>query len=537
MAPGANPLHRPSPPGVRWTTTNFGEALTGVPTPLSWSFWEEATNRGAWYAYGETGLFSKQELAQFKRDGVVAGTVAYGHYCGNLDLMSAAVARTPGQDPVSFERDFFGVEVDDRTPKRTWRRAHVVVTKGAIASARITRLVTERAEATGAWWVESIERAESLDVEGARRLLADARERFAQMMEVHAFQSSIGQAVYGRLAKQCTERGHPGLELRLTTGHGGLEEVQVASDLWALAHDDLTMEAFLQRHGYHGPAEGELSSRSWREDSAPVAKAAAAYASSPGFSSPEDAERRQRADREAATRVLLEGQNRVTQARLRRLITAAGTRAGLREAGKAGFLKAIDVGRAAGRALGRHLAADGVVEDVDDVFLLTFEEAMSSPQGDLRPLVEQRRQLRASYERLDLPGYWTGDPEPVVVEDIAGELVPTELQALGVSAGVAEGRARVILDPASCPDPVSEDEILVAHTTDPSWVSLFMSAGGMVVDLGGALSHAAIVARELGVPCVINTGNGSAVIPDGALIRVDGSSGLVTILKEATEPA
>jgi len=68
-------------------------------------------------------------------------------------------------------------------------------------------------------------------------------------------------------------------------------------------------------------------------------------------------------------------------------------------------------------------------------------------------------------------------------------------------------------------------------------VSLFMSAGGMVVDLGGALSHAAIVARELGVPCVINTGNGSAVIPDGALIRVDGSSGLVTILKEATEPA
>src|SRR6476620_9334436 len=98
---GGNALHHVSPAGTRWTTRNFSEALTGVPTPLSWSFWEEATDRGAWFSFGNTGVFSRREVKRLKADGVVAATVFYGRYSGNLDLMSTAVARTPGQDPIA----------------------------------------------------------------------------------------------------------------------------------------------------------------------------------------------------------------------------------------------------------------------------------------------------------------------------------------------------------------------------------------------------------------------------------------------------
>jgi pyruvate,water dikinase len=87
----------------------------------------------------------------------------------------------------------------------------------------------------------------------------------------------------------------------------------------------------------------------------------------------------------------------------------------------------------------------------------------------------------------------------------------------------------VILDPAACDEPLDHDEILVARTTDPAWVSLFMTAAGLVIDIGGPLSHAAIIARSLGIPCVINTDDGTQRIPDGALLTIDGSDGTVEI--------
>jgi pyruvate,water dikinase len=101
-----------------------------------------------------------------------------------------------------------------------------------------------------------------------------------------------------------------------------------------------------------------------------------------------------------------------------------------------------------------------------------------------------------------------------------------------VSPGVVEGVARVM---SGADDGELDDgEILVCHTTDPSWAPLFLLASALVVDIGGAMSHCALVAREIGLPCVINTGDGTTVINTGDRIRVDGDAGTVEVLRTPT---
>jgi phosphoenolpyruvate synthase/pyruvate phosphate dikinase len=92
-----------------------------------------------------------------------------------------------------------------------------------------------------------------------------------------------------------------------------------------------------------------------------------------------------------------------------------------------------------------------------------------------------------------------------------------------------EGTARIITDHAKAYE-LAEGEILVCELTDPGWTPYFEIAAAVVIDIGGPLSHGAIVARELGVPCVINTGNGTRRIPAGARVRVDGGTGTVNLL-------
>ena len=98
--------------------------------------------------------------------------------------------------------------------------------------------------------------------------------------------------------------------------------------------------------------------------------------------------------------------------------------------------------------------------------------------------------------------------------------------------GVATGRARVILDPFKGGD-LEPGDVLVAPITDPSWTPLFVPAAGVVVDVGAQLSHAIIVSRELGIPCVVSVTDATRRIQDGDLIRVDGTNGTVTVLEDA----
>ena len=99
------------------------------------------------------------------------------------------------------------------------------------------------------------------------------------------------------------------------------------------------------------------------------------------------------------------------------------------------------------------------------------------------------------------------------------------VEGLGASPGVVEGVVRVVHEPGD--SELLPGEILVCRTTDPSWSAYFMLAAGVVIDIGGPLSHGAIVARELGIPCVINTGDGTRRLATGDRVRVDGGAGRV----------
>jgi pyruvate,water dikinase len=181
------------------------------------------------------------------------------------------------------------------------------------------------------------------------------------------------------------------------------------------------------------------------------------------------------------------------------------------------------------------LAASGVIDDPEDVFYLTIEELSDLPD-DPHAAVALRRQQRQEYLDIELPLAWTGNPEPVrsgaaggATPQGTGDSVDEPIAGLGVSPGIVEGVARVISDPSD-PSGIDPGDILVCHTTDPSWASAFLMAGGLVIDIGGMLSHGAIVARELGIPCVINTVSGTQRLRSGDRIRIDGTAGAVTLL-------
>ena len=113
-------------------------------------------------------------------------------------------------------------------------------------------------------------------------------------------------------------------------------------------------------------------------------------------------------------------------------------------------------------------------------------------------------------------------------------MVGDTLQGFGGCPGVTEGIARIVTDP-STPGSLGTGDILIAPLTDPSWTPLFVPAEAVVVDVGGQMSHAVIVSRELGMPCVVAVTNATQIIRDGSRIRVDGSSGVVTILDTPNE--
>jgi pyruvate,water dikinase len=196
---------------------------------------------------------------------------------------------------------------------------------------------------------------------------------------------------------------------------------------------------------------------------------------------------------------------------------------------------AMDATRAAARARGHELAARGELHDAEDVFYLTLREAMTALPGDVSERIADRKTQRAGYEQFDLPQLFVGNPEPVRLERTAGPVGGArvrEFDGVPGAPGIVEGTARVVHDPDGI-DEIKPDEILVCRTTDPSWASAFHLVSAVVIDIGGPASHGAIVARELGLPCVIDTKDGTRLLRTGDRVRVDAGAGTVSLLSGA----
>jgi phosphohistidine swiveling domain-containing protein len=202
----------------------------------------------------------------------------------------------------------------------------------------------------------------------------------------------------------------------------------------------------------------------------------------------------------------------------------------MRGIAKRSFLQALDVARVSARRIGEHLEREGILDAAEDVWFLTADELGGAVPTDARELVARRRDRRKTYLGLDIPSDWAGMPEPLA-RQTAAAASSEAIHGVGVSPGVVEGRARVLTSPDF--SEVRPDEILVAPTTDPGWSSIMFISSALVVDIGGALSHAAVVAREMNIPCVVNTRNGTSRLRTGDHLRVDGSAGTVEIMQRA----
>jgi phosphohistidine swiveling domain-containing protein len=303
-------------------------------------------------------------------------------------------------------------------------------------------------------------------------------------------------------------------------------------DLWALSRSGVDLDTFLLRHGFHGPDEGQMASRVWREDPGPLRALAERYSGLGEDADPAAVERRQAAQRAAAEAELLDAVGRLRAPGTRLLLRIARAIIPQREIGKANYTQCLDVARLAARVMGTELAAAGRLDDADDVFYLTVDELLTDrPTGALQSLVKERRAIRDEYLGYELPDRWTGPPVPIPVTPAHAEPASGAVTGVAVGGGTVTGRVRIVLDPAEVD--FEPGEILVCRTTDPGWVSFFHLAAGVAIDMGGQMSHGAIVARELGIPCVVNTIHGSRTIRTGDRLRVDGGAGTVEILERA----
>jgi pyruvate,water dikinase len=178
----------------------------------------------------------------------------------------------------------------------------------------------------------------------------------------------------------------------------------------------------------------------------------------------------------------------------------------------------------------KRLVQARVLREQEDLFFLRFEElqdVVRTNQVD-DELIRQRKDAFRSHRALTPPRVLTSDGEAVAGQYRRTGLPDGAIVGLPVSAGTIEGRARVILDPA---DAVLETgDILVTVFTDPSWTPLFVAIKGLVTEVGGLMTHGAVIAREYGLPAVVGVEHATRRIRDGQRIRVNGTDGYVQIL-------
>jgi phosphoenolpyruvate synthase/pyruvate phosphate dikinase len=227
-------------------------------------------------------------------------------------------------------------------------------------------------------------------------------------------------------------------------------------------------------------------------------------------------------------RALPDGERKAEEAK--RMIDRVRTFIGYREYPKYGMVSRYFVYKQALLEEAERLVQAHVVRDKEDIFYLTFQElhdVVRTNQVDDQ-LIRQRKDAFRSYQALTPPRVLTSDGEVIAGAYRRDDLPAGALVGLPVSAGTIEGRARVILDMAEAD--LEAGDILVTAYTDPSWTPLFVAIKGLVTEVGGLMTHGAVIAREYGLPAVVGVEHATRLIRDGQRIRVHGTDGYVEIL-------
>jgi len=550
-----------------WSNTNIGELVPDVATPMT--FWTAqlvirdllgpllqrlglpddlpitGLVAGRIYVNMNAAVAVFRRLPGLKRRGYA------DYFGGDREAIAAALARLEDSDlPVVRVSGWRTVL---RVPGFLW---WVLGRAGLHAEPVVARLAS-RTAALGA--VDPVSLPDEAIVARVEELLVVMRrepEGFALAM--------VGVAAAQLLAAACRrwlDDSDGAIAARLLSGVGGLDSAEAGLALWRLSEaarpvrqvvcgrarwsktrailresDDGRAfldqwDWFLHRHGHHTRAEVDVAVPRWSEQPDYVLGQVRAYLADEGGRSPVELHA-QRA-REAAA-LAADCRRRLGPLRriaFRMLLDRARRGLILRETAKSGLVKRIALARATLAEAGRRLASRGLVREPDDVFFLLGDElpdALAGRRPELRSLVAARR---LAYERNRLacpPPVVAGrfEPAPPPPAEVPADRV---LRGVAVSPGIAVGQARVILR-SDADDHVRPGEILVAPFTDPGWTPYFLPAAGIVMDLGGVLSHGSVVAREYGIPAVVNVGTATRVVRTGQWVRVDALRGEVHLL-------
>jgi phosphohistidine swiveling domain-containing protein len=553
---------------VLWTRENVGEVVPDVITPLTWSVMDSLSNDGAHALLRRFGLPVDRSTRLFE--------LFYGRvYLNETQLQDIFHA-------------FYISELDRRASGgRRWLRR---LGAGAFLAQLALRTAWAFASLPGELehFVRRLQR--TADANGRGRMsateptLADQLgevEHWLQVdqegMRIHLAVTVLASLLYTLLEKLVIAwRPSPNLPVaHLVTGLDGMQSARMGLALRDLARRVATdpearailmslpteaiptalqqtpagrrvwfeLAAFLEQHGHSSLREFELAFPRWREAPTYVVAILQNYLQADQLTSGDavhqgqvavrrDAERRMR-------RALNRGLERVLPTRrlLFEVVLHLAQRYSVRrENAKYHFVLAHGQLRQAYLTLADRLMAQGLLDEVSDIFFLTWAEIGILAQGkitaaDRRAWVSERRRTQERHQRLEPPAAIERLPDGQYRTTlVTPPPSAATLSGLGASAGRAMGRARVVLDPA-CSARLEPGEILIAPTTNPAWAPLFLAAGALVTEVGGLLSHAAIVAREYGLPAVLNVPGATTRIHDGQLVMVDGETGVVQVLE------
>jgi pyruvate,water dikinase len=295
---------------------------------------------------------------------------------------------------------------------------------------------------------------------------------------------------------------------------------------------------FLERYGMRGVGEIDFGQPRWREDPTPVMHTLQSYLHIDPESAPDVLfAKGEQAALEAIEQIASEVRIQSGGWLKEKLVRAAARRIrllmGARESPKFFAVRTMGIARKALLEVGQEFVAAGVIDRADDLVFLRLAEldemAHSASAKDWKSLIAQRR---AAYERENrrrqVPRVLVSDGrafyEGLGAETDTGDLITGS----PVSAGVVEGLVHVVLDPRGTQ--LAPGEILVCPGTDPAWTPLFMAAGGLVMEVGGMMTHGSVVAREYGIPAVVGVHQATIRLKDGQRIRVDGTTGKIHLL-------
>ncbi|MGI8459991.1 MAG: PEP/pyruvate-binding domain-containing protein [Propionibacteriaceae bacterium] len=382
--------------------------------------------------------------------------------------------------------------------------------------------------------------------------------RFAPIM-------GLGLAMISRLNRLAAQAGEAGLGLECLRGLDGNVTTEMDLTLWQVARtiqadapslarfvDDeadtlaadyhagllpaaaqAAVQSFLATYGMRGIAEIDLGRSRWSEDATQVLNSLRSYVRIETAEQAPDAlfAAGQRASRAATERLAaVLGRPDAIQARF--LVSRIRGMLGARETPKFTIIKAIGIIRSGMLASGADLVAAGLLDRADDVFFLRvveLEHAWTLDSGHLRALIAARRAVDArERRRTQVPRVILSDGRTFY--EGLGNDPDGALSGSPASPGVGAGRVRVITDPAA--ESLSPGEILVCRATDPAWTPLFLSAAGLVLEVGGMMTHGSVVAREYGIPAVVGVHDATRRLTTGQYVRLDGTQGTVEILED-----